>query len=64
MAQENSDRENRANEEGRLHKYQEFSSVEALIKDLHNGYSICHWCGIIFYPEAVTDIHCIGANNG
>ena len=52
------DKEQRANEEERLGKYQDFNSMDELIANLHSTF-VCPWCGLVFYPETVTDIHCL-----
>ena len=52
--------EDRAEEELRLGKYQEFGGIRELIADLHSvSLFVCPWCGLVFYPESTTDIHCL-----
>jgi len=53
------DEEQRADEEERLGKYRGFNSASLLIEDLHDLYfHCCPQCGLLFYPESATDIHC------
>lgn len=54
-------KEQRADEEERLGRYVEFDSVTKLIADLHAPDILtCPQCGLVYYPESATDIHCIG----
>ncbi|KKN78496.1 hypothetical protein LCGC14_0350280 [marine sediment metagenome] len=53
----------RADRELELGNYQEFSSVDALLGDLHScSYISCPLCGCVFYPETASSV-CCGVNN-
>ena len=56
-------RKSRADEEERVGKYREFNSVEELIAGLREiplvPFYSCPWCGLVFYPEYATDVHCL-----
>ncbi len=54
--------EERADEEERLDKYLEFDNIQELLADLHHAACAiytCSQCGIVYYPESATDMHCI-----
>lgn len=52
-------KEARADREMELGMYQEFTTIQGLICDLHSeSFVNCPQCKTIFYPESASAIHC------